>query len=82
LGADTFIIGSHSGIDRIADFDGQKGDLIRLKATSEIGDFDTLMKSHAAQADEGAYLFIDASTEVLLKHVQLSDLSADDFLFI
>jgi len=80
-GADTFVFRGKFGHDKVLDFDASEGDVIDLSGARGIKNFGDLMRNHAEQTDNGVLITADNGATVLLKHVDLDDLSADSFLF-
>lgn len=90
-GADTFRYWSDtytgSGIDEITDFDPAGGDVLRIigPATTMTGinSFAALLAASAQTGDDVYVAFRGSdSYGIVLKNVQLSELSADDIIFI
>lgn len=80
-GADTFVFRGKFGHDKVLDFDPSEGDMIDLSGARGIKSFGDMMRNHAEQTDKGVLITADNGSSVLLKHVDLDDLSADSFLF-
>jgi Ca2+-binding RTX toxin-like protein len=90
-GADTFLwwsdTVSFSGVDRITDFNTDAGDVLRFIGytpdTTRIGSFADLIAA-ATETEDGLYIAFNGSDTfgLLLDNVSLSDLSADDIVFV
>jgi Ca2+-binding RTX toxin-like protein len=81
-GNDTFVFGHGYGRDTIGDFVGNgaaAGDTIRFEGGA-FSDFADAM-SHAVQKGTDVVFTLDAGTSLTLQNVQLSALSAQDFVF-
>lgn len=81
--ADIFQFTGQFGKDLVTDFhaDGDGHDFVDLSAVNSVSDFDDLMKNHASQ--QGNDVVIDAGSfgTITLKHVDITDLTADHFMF-
>jgi Ca2+-binding RTX toxin-like protein len=81
-GNDTFVFGHGYGRDTIGDFVGNgsaAGDTIRFEGGAFSGFADAM--SHAVQKGTDVVFTLDAGTSLTLQNVQLSALSAQDFVF-
>lgn len=80
--ADRFIFQTGHGHDRITDFDaeGRGHDVIDLRGSEAITDFEDLKSNHMEQ--QGQNVLISAGDdEILIEKVQLSELGRSDFDF-
>lgn len=81
-GADHFVIGDGTGFDEIMDFDSaQLGEVIDLRALTEITDFEDLQAHHLGQFGANIHIFADSWATVILHDVDSRNLTAHDFLF-
>ncbi|MBY6066190.1 M10 family metallopeptidase C-terminal domain-containing protein [Leisingera aquaemixtae] len=80
-GNDVFVFGSSHGHDRILDFTaGQSADRINFSRLSGFDGFGDVL-ADAVETADGVRISTGANSSVLLEDVQLSSLSADDFIF-
>ncbi|NSY37281.1 M10 family metallopeptidase C-terminal domain-containing protein [Leisingera sp. ANG59] len=80
-GADVFIFASNHGNDRITDFSTSRaGECIKLSGLSALENFDDILTASTQTAD-GVLIYTGNNSSILLENVQLSSLSADDFIF-
>ncbi|SEP09565.1 type I secretion C-terminal target domain (VC_A0849 subclass), partial [Salinihabitans flavidus] len=81
-GSDTFVFRGNFGQDTISDFDGSgDGDVIDLRALSDIVNFSDLISDHANQIGHDLVIEDGSGNTVTLTGINASNLSADDFLF-
>ncbi|WP_273786819.1 calcium-binding protein [Brucella intermedia] len=85
-GADAFVwadfyIG-YSGVDRIADFNTEEGDVIHFDRAGFVYDYEDFVAASGDTADGVFFAIADRyDYGILIEDVSLSDLSADDFVF-
>ncbi|MDE0538734.1 MAG: calcium-binding protein [Rhodospirillales bacterium] len=79
-GADTFVFDQDSGHDTVTDFSQAEGDQIDLSAFTDITSPGDL---RGYQAGDAAVIFLgfNGGGSITLEGVQISDLSASDFIF-
>jgi Ca2+-binding RTX toxin-like protein len=81
-GADTFLFQNGYGQDTITDFNiSQSGERIALSAVSTITDFSDLSSNHLDQSGSNTIINDGQGNTITLLGVNMSDLTADDFLF-
>ncbi len=82
MGADTFIIKSGQGIDKITDFEaGSAGtDVIQLDK-AVLKSFATVL-SHATETRAGDLVIKYGAGSITLEGIAKADLHASDFLFV
>jgi len=80
-GADTFVFRGKFGHDKVLDFDASEGDVIDFSRVPGIKSFGDMMRNHAEQTDKGVLITADNGSTVLLKNLDLDDLSAGSFQF-
>jgi Ca2+-binding RTX toxin-like protein len=80
-GPDTFIFGRHYGRDVITDFDPTEGDRIDLSHAAGILSFRDLRKHHIEDTGKDLLITTDDGSVLVLKGVDLGDLSRDSFVF-
>ena len=81
-GSDQFIFKDGFGKDTIIDFDASLGtERINLRAVSSITDFADLMDNHAHQSGATSIIDDGQGNRIHLRNVDLTDLSAGDFVF-
>lgn len=82
--ADIFIFGGDFGVDTVTDFHacGDSHDVLDMRGVETVTSFDSLLQSHRMW-QSGRDVIIDASegNEIILKRVDIHDLSAADFMF-
>ncbi len=81
-GADTFIFARHSGHDGVVDFHakGAGHDQVDLSHMAGLKNFGDLL-DHAGQSGKNVVLDFGHGDVLTLKHADLADLTAHDFLF-
>ena len=81
-GNDTFVFHDGFGLDIVTDFAAGAaiGDVLQFDA-SLFADFATVM-SHAEQVGANTVITLDAANTITLNNVTLSNLNANDFLFV
>jgi Ca2+-binding RTX toxin-like protein len=80
--ADIFQFSGELGKDVVVDFhtEGDSHDFIDLSATT-VSDFDDLMKNHATQQGDDVVIDTLGHGTITLKHVDINNLTADQFIF-
>lgn len=82
-GADTFVFARGDGRDTITDFgaSGREHDVIDLSDVTSIASFNDLLRNHMEQVGKNAVIRVLDGDEIVLEHVKLADLHAEDFRF-
>jgi Ca2+-binding RTX toxin-like protein len=82
--ADIFVFAGNFGADTVTDFHatGDAHDVLDLSGVATVSSFDSMLFDHHIWQD-GHDVVIDAAkgNEIVLKHVDIHDLSSADFLF-
>lgn len=80
-GADTFVLGKGYGRDVVTDFDPTQGDLIDLSDAVGVRNFKDLIKHHVEDIGSDLVITADDGSLLVLKGVDVSDLSREHFIF-
>ncbi|MGR3377692.1 sialate O-acetylesterase [Salipiger abyssi] len=81
-GQDVFVFYDGFGVDLVTDFEpDRRGEVIDMRAVSAITGFDDLLASHLRSFGGNAVIEDGAGNMIVLQGIEVSDLSANDFLF-